>query len=85
MERGSLTGVRTAVANLPAPPPLDDALVICLLLRDQEPDRYERAALNYPVRAPRVLDEAGSVRRAVKNRRGRSYPLRRPEVDVGLT
>jgi hypothetical protein len=45
LERGSLTAVRAAVANLPAPPPLDDALVVCLLLRAQEPDRYERAAL----------------------------------------
>ena len=48
MDRGSLTGVRAAVANLPGPPPLDDALVICRLLLDQEPDRYERAAANYP-------------------------------------
>jgi hypothetical protein len=28
LERGSLVGVRSAVANLRAPPPLDDALVI---------------------------------------------------------
>jgi hypothetical protein len=40
LERGSLVGVRAAVANLPGPPPLDDALAICLLLLDQEPDRY---------------------------------------------
>ena len=39
--------MRVAVANLPAPPPLEDALVICLLLLDQEPDRYERAALKW--------------------------------------
>jgi hypothetical protein len=47
LERGSLTGVRAAVANLPGPPPLDDALVICLLLLDQEPDRYVRAAVRW--------------------------------------
>ena len=47
LERGSLTGVRAAVANLPGPTPLDDALVICLLLRDQEPDRCERAAVSW--------------------------------------
>lgn len=58
LERGSLVGVRSAVANLPGPPPLEDALVICRLLLDQEPDKYERAALNYPVRATRVLYEA---------------------------
>jgi hypothetical protein len=47
LERGSLTGVRAAVANLPGPTPLDDALVICLLLLEQEPDRYERAAVRW--------------------------------------
>lgn len=40
--------MRAAVVNLPGPPPLDDALVICRLLIDQEPDRYERAAVTYP-------------------------------------
>jgi hypothetical protein len=36
------------VANLPDPPRLEDALVICLLLLpDQEPDRYERAAVKW--------------------------------------
>jgi hypothetical protein len=59
LERGSLVGVRSAVANLPAPPPLDDALVICRLLLEQEPERYERGAVSYPVRAVGVLDEAG--------------------------
>jgi alpha-D-ribose 1-methylphosphonate 5-triphosphate synthase subunit PhnH len=47
LQRGSLPGVRAAVANLPGPPPLEDALVICLLLLDQEPDRYERAAVRW--------------------------------------
>lgn len=47
LERGSLVGVRAAVANLPGPPPLDDALVICRLLLDEEPDRYERAAVRW--------------------------------------
>jgi hypothetical protein len=47
LERGSLVGVRSAVANLPGPPPLEDALVICRLLLEQEPDRYERAAVRW--------------------------------------
>jgi hypothetical protein len=47
LERGSLVGVRSAVANLPAPPPLDDALVICRLLLEQEPERYERGAVRW--------------------------------------
>ena len=47
LERGSLVGVRAAVHNLPAAPPLEDALVICRLLLEQEPDRYERAAVKW--------------------------------------
>jgi hypothetical protein len=63
LERGSLTGVRAAVANLPGPPPLEDALVICLLLRDHEPDRYERAALKWLGRL--LLEQRGvSLRHA---------------------
>ena len=64
MERGSLTGVRAAVANLPAPPPLEDALVICLLLLDQEPDRYERAAVRWLGRL--VLEQRGVSLRHVE-------------------
>ena len=63
LERGSLTSVRVAVANLPGPPPLEDALVICRLLRDQEPDRYERAALKWLGRL--LLEQRGmSLRHA---------------------
>jgi hypothetical protein len=47
LERRSLVGVRSAVANLPAPPSLDDALVICLLMLDHEPDRYEAASVRW--------------------------------------
>jgi hypothetical protein len=47
LECSSLTGVRAAVGNLPGPPPLDDALLICLLPLDQEPDRHERAAVRW--------------------------------------
>jgi hypothetical protein len=57
LERGSLTGVRAAAANLPSPPPLEDALMICLLLRDQEPDRYERAAVRWVGRL--LLEQRG--------------------------
>jgi hypothetical protein len=39
--------VRSAVANLPGPPPLDDSLVICRLLLEEDPDRYERAAVRW--------------------------------------
>jgi hypothetical protein len=39
--------VRAAVANLPGRAPLDDAFLICLLLLDEEPDHYERAAVRW--------------------------------------
>jgi hypothetical protein len=39
--------VQASLTSFPGPPPLDDALVICLLLLDQEPDRYERAAVRW--------------------------------------
>jgi hypothetical protein len=47
LQRGSLAGVRAAVANLPGRARLDDAFLICLLLLDEEPDHYERAAVRW--------------------------------------
>jgi hypothetical protein len=47
LERRSLNGVRAAVRNLPGLPPLEDALVICLLLLDEEPERYEAASVRW--------------------------------------
>ncbi|MET0206835.1 MAG: hypothetical protein ABWZ63_11930 [Thermoleophilaceae bacterium] len=47
LERGSIVGVRAAVPNLPAAPPLEDALVVCRLLLEQEPERCERAAVTW--------------------------------------
>jgi hypothetical protein len=58
-----LVGVRSTVANLPAPPPLDDALVICRLLLEQEPGRYERGAVRWLGRL--LLEQPGvSLRHA---------------------
>jgi hypothetical protein len=63
LERGRLIGVRAAVANLPGPPPLDDALMICLLLLDQEPEPYDRAAVRWLGRL--LLEQRGvSLRHA---------------------
>jgi hypothetical protein len=63
LERGSLVGLRSAVPNLPAAPPLEDALVICRLLLEQEPDRYERAAVRWLGRL--LLEQEGvSLRNA---------------------
>lgn len=46
---GNLTLVRAAAADLPAVR-LDDALQVCVLLRDREPHRYERAAVRWIAR-----------------------------------
>jgi hypothetical protein len=63
LERGSLVAVRAAVPNLPAAPPLEDALVICRLLLEQEPDRYEPAAVRWLGRL--LLEQQGvSLRHA---------------------
>jgi len=46
LDSGNLAMVRLAAAELPRVA-LDDALQVCLLIRDQDPDRYERAALRW--------------------------------------
>jgi hypothetical protein len=43
---GNLTIIRAAAAELPAIR-LGDALHVCVLLRDREPQRYERAAVRW--------------------------------------
>ena len=49
LERGNLQLVRAAAGELPTIR-LDDALRVCLLIRDRDPDRYERAALRWVAR-----------------------------------
>ena len=44
---GNLLLIRSAAAELPHAPPLNDALRICLLLRDAEPVVYERAVVRW--------------------------------------
>ena len=44
---GNLLLIRAAAAELPAPPPRDDALHICLLLRDGEPAMYDREVVRW--------------------------------------
>lgn len=45
----NLTLIRAAAAELPRVQ-LQDALTVCLLLRDHEPERYERAAVRWIAR-----------------------------------
>ncbi|HLW96668.1 MAG TPA: hypothetical protein VKS25_14930 [Solirubrobacteraceae bacterium] len=49
LEQGNLALVRAAAAEL-ATIRLDDALRVCLLIRDNDPQRYERAALRWVAR-----------------------------------
>jgi hypothetical protein len=49
LERGNLQLVRAAAGELPTIR-LDDALRVCLLIRDRDPQRYERAALRWVAR-----------------------------------
>ena len=45
LEQGrSLPLIRAAVAELPGPVPLDDALQLCLVLLELEPERFDAAA-----------------------------------------
>ena len=46
---GNLALVRAAAAELPTVD-LGDALAVCVLLRDQEPERFDRAAVRWIAR-----------------------------------
>ena len=49
LANGNLQLVRAAAGELPVIR-LDDALRVCLLIRDRDPQRYERAALRWVAR-----------------------------------
>jgi hypothetical protein len=46
LKTGNLTIIRSAAAELPMIK-LDDALHVCVLLRDREPERYDAAAVRW--------------------------------------
>jgi hypothetical protein len=47
LDTGNLLLIRTAAAELPQAPNLDDALKICLLLREGDPGKYDRAVVRW--------------------------------------
>jgi hypothetical protein len=49
LRTGNLTLIRAAAAELPHVR-LDDALTVCMAIRDAEPERFERAALRWIAR-----------------------------------
>jgi len=55
---GNLTLIRAAAAELPRVD-LADALVVCMAIRDAEPQRFERAALRWLARY--AVERAASV------------------------
>jgi hypothetical protein len=55
---GNLALIRAAAAELPHVS-LDDALVVCVAIRDAEPARFERAALRWLARF--ALERAATV------------------------
>jgi hypothetical protein len=68
LRTGNLMIIRAAAAELPTIR-LDDALQVCVLLRDREPERYERAAVRwigrYCVERPNAtLDDVEHARAA---------------------
>lgn len=68
LKTGNLMIIRAAAAELPVIK-LEDALQVCVLLRDREPERYERAAVRwlgrYCVERPDVtLDDVEHARAA---------------------
>ncbi|HUE28491.1 MAG TPA: hypothetical protein VMP89_17080 [Solirubrobacteraceae bacterium] len=50
LERGTANQIRAIVAELPRPVGLEDALAICLVLLDREPETYPRAAARWASR-----------------------------------
>jgi hypothetical protein len=55
---GNLNLIRAAAAELPRVD-LDDALAVCMAIRDAEPERFERAALRWLARF--AVERAASV------------------------
>ena len=50
LERGTANQIRAIVAELPRPVGLEDALAICLVLLDREPETYPRAGARWASR-----------------------------------
>jgi len=82
LQTGNLTLIRAAAAELPSVR-LDDALEVCVLLRDREPERYEAAAVRWIARfcVERVDVSLDDVQDA-----GRAFALMRrdPERALGI-
>lgn len=64
LKTGNLAVIRNAAAELPRIE-LDDALSVCMAIRDAEPDRFNRAALRWLARyAVEEARDAADVHRA---------------------
>jgi hypothetical protein len=77
---GNLTLVRAAAAELPTVR-LDDALQVCVLLRDREPQRFEQAAVRW---IARFCVERVEVTLADVHEAGRAFALMRRDPERAL-
>ncbi len=82
LQTGNLTMIRAAAAELPSVR-LDDALEVCVLLRDREPERYEAAAVRW---IARFCVERADVSLDDVQDAGRAFALMRrdPERALGI-
>jgi hypothetical protein len=79
---GNLSVIRAAAAELPAIR-LGDALQVCVLLRDREPERYERAAVRWIGRF--CVERADATLEDVDHARAAFQIMRRdPERALGI-
>jgi hypothetical protein len=77
LNTGNLAIVRAAAAELPRVE-LDDALRVCLLVREQDADRYEKAAVRWLARFCLERPEA-SLRDVVEAASAFEHMAREPE------
>src|ERR1700709_2248992 len=79
---GTLSIIRAAAGELPVIR-LDDALQVCVLLRDREPERYERAAVKWIGRY--CVERPGATLDDVEHARGAFTLMRRdPTRALGM-
>ncbi|MCW2996444.1 MAG: hypothetical protein JWQ18_3939 [Conexibacter sp.] len=82
LRTGNPTFIRSAAAELPVVR-LDDALQVCVLLRDREPERYERAAVRWIGRY--CVERPGATLEDVEHARAAFTIMRRdPSRALGI-
>ncbi|MEA2143286.1 MAG: hypothetical protein QOI64_1716 [Solirubrobacteraceae bacterium] len=81
LSTGNLNLIRAAAAELPRVD-LDDALAVCMAIREAEPERFERAALHWLARY--AVERAASVADVRTAIDAFAAMLQRPEDALGV-